>query len=133
MIEKTCPTILKYTNNHLWLLIENNHAYIGITAYAQKQIGKVKSIHINKNELNLSPHTEFGFVEGETGKILELIMPFKGKIIRTNLDLLKNTSRITTAPYMAWIAYFNIADKDGLKDLLSASGYKKLLKTEMIE
>lgn len=81
-------------------MIENNHAYIGITAYAQKQIGKVRLINTNKDELVLSQHAEFGYVEGGTGKIMELIMPFKGKIIRTNLDLLKDTRKINTAPYM---------------------------------
>lgn len=76
------------------------------------------SIHINKNESVLPQHAEFGYVTGKSEKILELIMPFKGKIVRTNIDLLKDTRRINTAPYMAWIVYFKITDKEGVKDLI---------------
>lgn len=133
MTKTKCPRILKYSNNHLWLLIKEDHAFVGITAFAQQQIEAITSIHINKNESILPQHAEFGYVTGKNEKILELIMPFNGKIKRTNIDLLRDPRRINTAPYMAWIVYFKITDKEGVKDLMTAYGYKKLLnnKTEL--
>lgn len=127
--------ILKYTNNHLWLLIKKDHAFVGITAYAKKQIGAIAYINLYTSELVLPQHAEFGYLEGKNEKIMELIMPFNGTIVRTNSDLLKDTRKINGAPHMAWLVYFKITDKEEIKNLMTAYGYKKLLnnKTKLVE
>src|ERR1035437_3363477 len=104
------PSSLKYTNTHLWLLlIEDDYAFVGLTSYAQKMIGKILMVNIIKNGLDLASNAEFGYVAGGgVGKIFELIMPFKGKVSRTNLEVLKGKNNINIFSGKTWIVYLKI-------------------------
>ena len=103
---------LKYTDKHEWVKIDGEFAYIGITAYAQNQLGEV----LNQGE-------EYGVVE--SSKVAaDLIAPLSGEVVEINERLDDEPEYINEDPYDAWIVKVRVADEDELENLLNSDSYE---------
>lgn len=121
------PSELKYTKDHEWVKIEGNTAIVGITDFAQGELGDIVFIEIETEGDNLSQHDVFGTVEA-VKTVSDLFMPLSGEVSEFNKSLEKNPEQVNSDPYgngwMIKIAISNTAELDGL---LSADDYKQLI------
>jgi glycine cleavage system H protein len=125
------PAQLKYTKDHEWLRIENgNIAYVGITDFAQGELGELVYIEVDTVGTTVNQHEIFGTVEA-VKTTSDLFMPVTGKILEFNpeLDDAKGGAvTINDDPYgKGWIVKVEIANVADLADLLDANGYKELI------
>lgn len=121
------PKDLKYNKEHLWVKVEGNAACIGITDYAQDQLGEILYVDLPKVGQEFAKGDLFS--EVESAKVnSELRMPFSGVVVEINEKLDDSPELINEAPYDAWIAKFEIKNPDELNDLISAEKYEEGLK-----
>ena len=121
------PTELKYTKDHEWIRAEGNEAYIGITEFAQRELGDIVYIDISLAGEEVQQEEVFGTVEA-VKTVSDLFMPVTGIILETNPLLDNQPELVNTDPYgdgwMVKISLNNAADLDGL---LSAEDYMALI------
>lgn len=121
------PLDLLYSSNHVWIKIEGNTALIGITDYAQQQLGDIIYIDINSLGNQLKLDEIFGTVEA-IKTVSDLFMPVDGKVLEMNLELENMPTLVNTDPYgKGWIIKVQIQNNTLLDQLLNAEDYKKLL------
>lgn len=121
------PSDLLYSSKHIWIKIEGNTALIGITDYAQQQLGDVIYIDVNSLGNQLKLDEIFGTVEA-IKTVSDLFMPLDGKVLEMNLELENLPTLINTDPYgKGWIIKVQIQNNSLLDQLLNAEDYKKLL------
>lgn len=121
------PSDLLYSSKHIWIKIEGNTALIGITDYAQQQLGDVIYIDINSLGNQLKLDEIFGTVEA-IKTVSDLFMPLDGKVLEMNLELENLPTLVNTDPYgKGWIIKVQIQNNTLLDQLLNAEDYKKLL------
>lgn len=121
------PSDLLYSSRHVWIKIEGNTALIGITDYAQQQLGDVIYIDINSLGNQLKLDEIFGTVEA-IKTVSDLFMPLDGKVLEMNLELENLPTLVNTDPYgKGWIIKVQIQNNTLLDQLLNAEDYKKLL------
>lgn len=121
------PSDLLYSSKHVWIKIEGNTALIGITDYAQQQLGDVIYIDINSLGNQLKLDEIFGTVEA-IKTVSDLFMPLDGKVLVMNLELENLPTLVNTDPYgKGWIIKVQIQNNTLLDQLLNAEDYKKLL------
>lgn len=121
------PSDLLYSSKHIWIKIEGNTALIGITDYAQQQLGDVIYIDVNSLGNQLKLDEIFGTVEA-IKTVSDLFMPLDGKVLEMNLELENLPTLINTDPYgKGWIIKVQIQNNTLLDQLLNAEDYKKLL------
>ena len=120
------PDNLKYTKDHEWIRVEGNVATVGITDFAQGELGDIVYVEIETKGEDLSQETIFGTVEA-VKTVSDLFMPLSGIITAVNPNLISNPESVNKDPYgegwMIKIDLKNIAEADSL---LSAAEYKKL-------
>jgi glycine cleavage system H protein len=121
------PQDLKYTKDHEWIKIEGNTATIGITDFAQNELGDIVYVDISSVGQDVNQHDVFGTVEA-VKTVSDLYMPVSGKVIEFNKSLESSPEKVNTDPYgegwMVKVAISNEAKADGL---LSAAEYKELI------
>lgn len=121
------PAGLKYTKDHEWIRIEGNEAYIGITEFAQHELGDIVYVDISSAGEEVKSEAVFGTVEA-VKTVSDLFMPVTGIITETNPLLDSQPELVNTDPYgdgwMVKITLTNPADVDGL---LSAEDYRKII------
>lgn len=121
------PVELKYTKDHEWIRVEGNDAYIGITEFAQRELGDIVYIDISSKGEEVKQNDVFGTVEA-VKTVSDLFMPVTGTINETNPLLDNQPELVNTDPYgdgwMVKITLANPADVDGL---LSAANYMELV------
>jgi len=121
------PTNLKYTKNHEWLRIEGNEAYIGITDFAQKELGDIVFIEVETVGESLGKEEVFGTIEA-VKTVSDMFMPIEAEVIEFNEALNNEPELINKDPYGAgWIVKVTIADISKLSKLLTAEQYKALV------
>lgn len=121
------PSDLLYSSKHVWIKIEGNTALIGITDYAQQQLGDVIYIDINSLGNQLKLDEIFGTVEA-IKTVSDLFMPLDGKVLEMNIELENLPTLVNTDPYgKGWIIKVQIQNNTLLDQLLNAEDYKKLL------
>ena len=121
------PKELKYSKDHEWLRIEGNNAVIGITEFAQAELGDIVFVDIESEGETLEKEEVFGSVEA-VKTVSDLFMPIQGKIIMFNEKLEDSPELINTDPYgEGWIIKINISDGAELDELLDASAYHELV------
>ena len=121
------PSNLKYTNDHEWLLVEGNKGTIGVTDYAQGELGDVVFVDIAPNLKDIKTGESFGTIEA-VKTVSELLGPCSGKIIEINKDLTDSPEVVNTDPYgKGWMIKIEIADNSDLNNLLDSEAYKKLI------
>lgn len=126
----TFPENLRYTKEHEWILIEedNNTATIGITEFAQSELGDIIYVETEKpSTKELTKDATFGTVEA-VKTVSDLFMPISGRITETNPLLDTNPELVNTDPYgEGWMVKVQIENPEETEDLLTAEQYKELV------
>ena len=118
---------LKYTKDHEWISIDGDNATIGITDYAQGELGDIVYVEIEALGEQLDKEEIFGSVEA-VKTVSDLFLPVSGEITEMNEGLEDNPELINDDPYgEGWIIKMKISDQVELTDLLSADAYKELI------
>jgi|TARA_B100000780_G_scaffold189745_1_gene133518 glycine cleavage system H protein len=118
---------LKYTKDHEWISIDGDNATIGITDYAQGELGDIVYVEIESLGEQLDKEEIFGSVEA-VKTVSDLFLPVSGEITEMNEGLEDNPELINDDPYgEGWIIKMKISDQSQLSDLLSADAYKDLI------
>ncbi|MBU0558055.1 MAG: glycine cleavage system protein GcvH [Bacteroidetes bacterium] len=121
------PGGLKYTKEHEWLKVEGNIGTIGITDFAQGELGDVVFVDIDPNLDSITANESFGTIEA-VKTVSELFAPSTGKILEINSKLENEPQLLNSDPYgEGWLIKFEIADLCTLDDLLDAEAYSSLL------
>ena len=118
---------LKYTKDHEWVKVEGNQAIIGITDYAQGELGDIVYVEIEALGEELQKEEIFGSVEA-VKTVSDLFLPVSGKITEMNEGLEDNPELINDDPYeKGWIIKMEIQNPEELEELLNSESYKELI------
>ncbi|ATA77512.1 glycine cleavage system protein GcvH [Capnocytophaga canimorsus] len=121
------PSELKYTNDHEWVRIEGDVAVVGITDFAQRELGDIVYVEVETEGETLDKEEVFGTVEA-VKTVSDLFLPLSGEIIEFNASLEENPEQVNTDPYGdGWMIKVKIADPSQVETLLSAQAYKELI------
>lgn len=121
------PLELKYTPEHEWVRFEGEYAFIGITEFAQRELGDIIYVEIDKSMGEIIPQSiPFGIVEA-VKTVSDLFMPLTGTLCEINSELVDHPELLNTLPYEAWIIKVKIEDLSELETLLTPEGYQKLI------
>lgn len=121
------PSDLKYTNDHEWIRVEGDTAYVGITDYAQSELGEIVYVDITTEGETLDKEEAFGSIEA-VKTVSDLFMPVGGEVLDINRDLEDKPELVNEDPYGAgWLVKIKVLDPAELDELLSADDYQKLL------
>lgn len=125
------PKDLKYTKEHEWLRVEDNIAYIGITDFAQGELGELVYVEVDSVGDELAKDDVFGTVEA-VKTTSELFMPVSGKVLEFNSEIDENgednPAAINEDPYgKGWIVKIELSNPSELDDLMSVEEYEKLV------
>ena len=121
------PEELKYTEEHEWVKIEGNIATIGITDFAQGELGDIVYLEIDSLDNEIALNEVFGTVEA-VKTVSDLFMPVGGKVIEMNSTLEDNPELVNEDPYgEGWIIKIDISDLSEVDSLLSPEDYKNLI------
>ncbi|CAH2212420.1 glycine cleavage system protein GcvH [Tepidibacter aestuarii] len=121
-----CPSVLKYTKNHTWVKIEGDEAYIGITDYAQDQLGEILFVEMPEVEDEIEKGEEFGVVE--SSKVAsDLLAPISGEVLEINEKLDDEPEYMNENAYDAWIIKIKINDMSEVDELLDSNDYETAL------
>jgi glycine cleavage system H protein len=119
------PEELKYTKDHEWVKIDGNTALVGITDFAQSELGDIVYLDINTLGEEIKEHEVFGTVEA-VKTVSDLFMPIPGKVLEVNPLLESNPEKVNTDPYgEGWMIKVEV--KGEANGLLSAKDYKELI------
>ena len=121
------PANLKYTKDHEWVLLEGDTATIGITEFAQHELGDIVYIDINSKGKELSAEEIFGTVEA-VKTVSDLFLPVSGTITEINPALEANPELVNTDPYNeGWMIKMKVDNLDDVEKLMNADAYKDLV------
>lgn len=121
------PENLKYTSEHEWIRLEGDVAYVGITDYAQEQLGDIVFVDIPTVGETLDKDEVFGTIE-VVKTISDLFIPVSGEILEQNDALEENPALVNTDPYgEGWLIKLKPADMEEFNDLLDAEAYKSVI------
>ena len=121
------PTNVKYTNEHEWIRLEGEEAYVGITDYAQTQLGDIVFVDVPTEGETLEKGETFGSIE-VVKTVSDLFLPVGGEILEVNQALEENPELVNKYPYgEGWIIKIKPTDVSEMDDLLDAEAYKKLI------
>jgi glycine cleavage system H protein len=121
------PDNLRYTKDHEWVLVEENIATIGITDFAQGELGDIVYVEIETIGEVLGREDVFGTVEA-VKTVSDLFMPISGEVLEKNEGIDSNPESVNKDPYgTGWMIKVAITNPDELKDLLDAAAYKALI------
>ncbi|MGV3590015.1 MAG: glycine cleavage system protein GcvH [Adhaeribacter sp.] len=121
------PKDLKYTKDHEWVRIEGDVAYIGITDFAQSELGDIVYVDIDTLDKKVNREEVFGTVEA-VKTVSDLFSPVTGTVLELNPKLDANPENVNSDPYGdGWMIKMSIDDKAELEELLSAEDYAQLV------
>lgn len=121
------PQDLKYTKDHEWIKIEGTTATIGITDFAQNELGDIVYVDITSVGQDINQHEVFGTVEA-VKTVSDLYMPVSGKVTEFNKSLEGGPEKVNRDPYgEGWMVKVSISNAAEFNDLLSADQYKELI------
>ena len=121
------PAELKYTKDHEWVSIEGDIATIGITDFAQGELGDIVYVEVETLDETLDIEEVFGTVEA-VKTVSDLFLPLSGEIIEFNESLEDEPEAVNTDPYGAgWMIKLKFSDNSQIEDLMSAEDYKALV------
>ena len=120
------PADLRYTKDHEWIKIEGNTATIGITDFAQGELGDIVFVEIETKSQTLSKEATFGTVEA-VKTVSDLFMPISGEVSEVNPALESNPELVNSDPYQAgWMVKIKISNPEELNELLDSTAYQAL-------
>ena len=121
------PENLKYTQDHEWIRVEGKQAFIGITDYAQGELGDIVFIEIETVDELLEKEEVFGTVEA-VKTVSDLFMPVTGKVLKVNPKLEESPELVNKDPYNeGWLIQITVENASELEGLLSAEQYKEMI------
>jgi len=121
------PSELKYSKDHEWIRVEGNEAYLGITDFAQRELGDIVYIDINTLGDEVQKDDVFGTVEA-VKTVSDLFMPVTGTVSEVNSALTDNPELVNSDPYgEGWMVKITLADVADADGLLDAAAYKSLV------
>ena len=121
------PQNVKYTNEHEWIRLEGDVAYVGITDYAQEQLGDIVFVDIPTEGETLEAGEVFGTIE-VVKTISDLFLPVAGEVVEQNPSLEENPELVNKDPYgEGWLIKMKPANAADLDNLLDAEGYKAVV------
>ena len=117
----------KYSPKHTWAKLDGEYAYIGVTDFAQDQLGEVLYVDVPEVEDELTKDSDFGVIE--SSKVAsELFAPLSGEVVEVNDEKLEDEPEfVNEAPYDAWICKIKVADMAEYEALLTAEQYEATL------
>ncbi len=119
------PANLKYSKEHEWVRVEGNNAYIGISDFAQKELGDIVYVEIETIGETIKKDAIFGTVEA-VKTVSDLFMPVSGKVIEKNPALNDKPEAVNTDPYgTGWMIKIEITNTSELSELMDIEAYKK--------
>jgi len=124
------PKELKYTVTHEWVLLEDDIAIVGITDFAQHQLGDI--VYVEMPDIGMVFERESNAGEIESVKAVgEIIMPLSGEIIETNSKVIDNPELVNSSPFEeGWIMKIKISHKDEVENLITVEEYIKVVESE---
>jgi glycine cleavage system H protein len=121
------PANLKYSKDHEWVKVDGNIATVGITDFAQSQLGDIVFVDIQTEGETLDASEVFGAIEA-VKTVADAFMPVSGKIVEVNPELEEAPELVNTDPYgKGWMVKIEISDPSELDSLLDAEAYKAIL------
>ena len=121
------PSNLHYTKEHEWIRVEGNEAYVGITDYAQSELGEIVFVDINTEGETLAQGEVFGSVEA-VKTVSDLNMPVQGEVLEINEAINDQPELVNNDPYgEGWMIKISVVNPDELNNLLDAAGYQALI------
>lgn len=121
------PENLKYTNDHEWIRVEGNEAYVGITDYAQDQLGEIVFVDVATEGETVERGEVFGSIEA-VKTVSDLLMPVDGEVLELNADLDANPDLVNSDPYgKGWIIKVALQDASQVDGLLTANAYREFI------
>lgn len=124
------PNDLKYTKEHEWVRVEGNNATVGITDYAQKELGDIVFVDLPQVNSEVEQNSAFGVVESVKA-VSDLYSPISGKVIKVNGGLSDTPEHVNNDPYgKGWMIVVEMKDKGELSSLFDASKYQAYVEEE---
>jgi|SRR5210317_588506 glycine cleavage system H protein len=121
------PENLKYSKDHEWIRVEGDEAFIGITAFAQSELGDIVFVDVDTEGEELGKDEVFGSVEA-VKTVSDLYLPVGGEILEVNEALEDAPESVNEDPYgEGWMVKIRITDSAELDELMDAAAYKELL------
>ncbi|MCK8530587.1 glycine cleavage system protein GcvH [Staphylococcus aureus] len=121
------PNELKYSKEHEWVKVEGNVATIGITEYAQSELGDIVFVELPETDDEINEGDTFGSVES-VKTVSELYAPISGKVVEVNEELEDSPGFVNESPYeKAWMVKVEISDESQLEALLTAEKYSEMI------
>jgi len=127
------PKELRYSREHEWVAVEENIATVGITDYAQEELGDVVYVELPEVGAQVTKDEAFGVVESVKA-VSDIYAPVSGTVTEVNVGLPDSPETINEDPYGdAWMIRVEMSDPDELEDLMKATEYKKFVEEEKEE
>ena len=124
------PANLKYSKTHEWVKVESDIAIVGITDYAQHQLGDVVFIELPEKGKNVKKDAIIGEIESVKA-VGDLVMPLSGEILDINQNLIDQPELLNTSPFNeGWIVKIKYSNSNEINNLMSVDEYKDLVKNE---
>ena len=121
------PDNLRYTKDHEWIRVEGEEAYVGITDYAQNELGDIVFIEIETEGEHLEKEEVFGTIEA-VKTVSDLFMPVSGKVVDINSELEDNPDVVNKDPYgEGWLIKVDVDNASQLDELLDSAAYKDMI------
>ncbi|WP_109301481.1 glycine cleavage system protein GcvH [Aquimarina sp. AU474] len=121
------PSELKYTKDHEWIKIDGDIAIVGITDFAQGELGDIVYVEVETLDEELDREEVFGTVEA-VKTVSDLFLPLSGEIVEFNEGLESDPELVNNDPYgEGWMVKIKMSDTSQIDDLLSADGYKEII------
>ncbi len=118
------PEELKYSREHVWVRVEGDRAVVGITDYAQEELGLVAMVELPAVGDEVEQEDSMGTIEAHK-TVAELYAPFSGRVLEVNHEVLENPSLVNDDPYDGgWLLEISLDDVDELKGLMTADDYQ---------
>jgi glycine cleavage system H protein len=121
------PSDLKYTKDHEWVRVSGDQARVGITDYAQKQLGDVVYLELPEVGRTFNKGDVFGTIESVKA-VSELYAPVAGEVIQVNSDLTQKPEFVNTDPHGSWMVVLKVSSAAEANELLDAAAYTDLTK-----
>ena len=121
------PNNLLYTNEHEWIRVEGSEAFVGITDYAQSELGDIVFVELPNIDDEFEKNDVFGTIEA-VKTLADLFLPISGKILEVNEKIENEPELINSDPYNdGWLIKMSISNPDELNEILKPEDYKKII------
>ena len=121
------PPELKYTKDHEWLGVSDDRARVGITDYAQTQLGDVVFVELPEIGQRFNQGDQFGSIESVKA-VSDLYCPVSGEVVEVNASVVERPEQVNSNPHGAWMIVLKLANPDEVARLLDSEGYAELVK-----